>query len=267
LLFRVKQELLGGEKNYTGKIRMCTTKNRMRQTNKCISGVKLHMARHFPNFIKLFGAPKIFDMIHVEHAHKSVKEAFNKTSKRDASTNMEVIKSLEITGLLEEALEVCEKEDARRGEPPIVTRDRSYRSLGYITGEGIAFEAYCTAVSSTRIWWNTTHNHFGVKQLGHPQFLNPKLTVRAISRQFEVNLSQIMSQRGEPDVFKRLQRNSDKCKLLMVRGFKMDSTTQGLPVQSIVCNMAEEETAGVRGRRQSRFDWVTISRGTNKYAF
>lgn len=172
-----------------------------------------------------------------------------------------------MTQILREALEVCEEDEARRKGLTATVRDTKYRSLGYMTEDGIAFEAYCTAVSSVRVLWNTTHGHFGVKQSTPPQFLNPKVTVKSLSRLIEVTLGSIMSELGDADVPRRLRRNNDRCKLFMVRSFKMDSTTQGLPVQSLVCSTAEEEIAGHRARRQSRFDWVTVSQGTRDIRF
>lgn len=229
-------------------------------------GVKLHGARHFPFFVWYYGAPKVTDMVHFERGHKPVKVAFRGTSQREASTNLEIIRSLEVTVLRSEALQVCE--EARRSTTPSTTvATTTYRSQGYITDTGIAFEAYCTKASSVRILWNRRLQHFGVPGNVEPQFLNPKVKLQMISSYFEKTMCGIMDELGETSTLRELQRNGERCKLLIVRSFKMDATTQGLPVQALVCCRSEIGKVGVRAGRQSRFDWLTIGQGTQHIRF
>jgi hypothetical protein len=55
----------------------------------------------------------------------------------------------------------------------------------------------------------------------------------------------------EPLSLKSLKRNSDRCKLLLLKSYKVDSTPQGLPVHSLVCSRGEVEYVGGRAKQQS----------------
>ena len=138
----------------------------------------------------------------------------------------------------------------------------TYQSLGHMTDDGYMTDGgYRSKLSSVRIIWNRRLQHFWVQGNVEPQFLNPTVTIKMISPYFEKTMCSIMDELGEPNTLRNLKRNCSKCKLLIVRSFKMDATTQGLPVQSLVCSKGEVEVVGFCARRQSRFDWLTIGQG------
>lgn len=132
------------------------------------------------------------------------------------------------------------------------------RTENYTTEEGIVYRASCSKDSSVRILWNHRRGLFSTRE-NDVAFINPVVTVEAVSKFLEAELTATMVHIGEEFNMKALKRNSTDCELLLVRSFKIDSTSQGLPVHSLVCSTGEIENVGSRARRKRRFDWISIN--------
>ena len=108
-----------------------------------------------------------------------------------------------------------------------------------------------------RVVWSHTRRVFTVRDA--VQFLNPLVSVEDMSRFLESEVVATTEHLQEPLSLKSLKRNSDRCKLLLVKSYKVDSAPQGLPVHSLVCSRGEVEYVGGRAKQQSRLDWIRTS--------
>lgn len=225
--------------------------------------MKIHMGLHFPVFIVRYGASTAWDMAHHERSHKPVKKKYEGTSKRHRSTNTEVVSRIETGDAIEDALRAVA---IYRGTHLPERRPVKSSSVLYTTGENVDYRAFCSSGSSVRVLWSRLRGVFSTREKEVP-FINPVVTVEAVSRILETEIVRTMEHLQREFSMADLKRNSTACQLLLVRSYKVDSTSQGLPVQSLTCSTAEVGVLGSRAGRQRRFDWIHINGLSHAHTF
>lgn len=86
--------------------------------------------------INLFGAPKLFDMIHFEHGHKKkVKDPFRRTSGRLGNIDNEIMRRLEIKTIITDVRDIYRRDYKRKDDMEQV-KARIRNSLYYKPDEG-----------------------------------------------------------------------------------------------------------------------------------
>lgn len=221
----------------------------------CKSGLKIHMGLHFPIYVRLLGAACAWDMTTYERSHKPLKVIFKGTSQRVESTTIEIINRIERRTVISDALRAVR---AHRGITVPERAEMIHRTEAYMTEDGVLFRASCSRDSSVRVLWSHRRHVFSTRET-NVAFINPLVTVEAVSQLLETELVATMAHLGKEFSIRALKRNSKDCELLLIRSYKVESTSQGLPTHSLVCSTGEVETTGSRARRKRRFDWITIN--------
>lgn len=221
-----------------------------------VLGIKPHMGLHFPDAIRQLGSANCFDMSAFERNHKPLKVVFKGTSQRLKSTNIEIIARVERRAVIADALRAMRD---YRGVVPSVRIDRTHRSQAYSTEDNIVFRASTSSETSLRVLWNHRTRVFETRGGGEVAFINPVVTLHDVSRFLESEICSAMTDLGKPFRLGDLKRNSTACQLLLVRSYKVESTSQGIPEHSLVCNRAEVQVVGSRASRRRRFDWISIN--------
>ena len=229
----------------------------------CVLGMKIHMGQHFPRYIVRNGAPTAWDMAQHERSHKPIKKMYDASSKRDGSTNTEIVTRMETTGAIEGALRAVEN---HRGVHLPERRPVKSSSVLYTTEDNVEFRAFCSSNSSVRVLWSRSRGTFSTREKDVP-YIHPVLTVEVVSKFVETEIVSTMDHLHRDFSIADLKRNSTACQLLLVRSYKVDSTSQGLPVHSLTCSTADVEVVGSRARRQRRFDWISINGLSHTYLF
>ena len=181
---------------------------------------------------------------------------FKAGSQRGASTSTEIPNRKEKGSVTGAALQAV---GARRGTVVPERAEMIHRSEAYTTEDGVLFRASCSTDSSVRVLWSHRRRVWSTRETD-VAYINPLVTVEDVSPVLETELVATLEHLGEDDFrIGTLKRNSKDCELLLVRGYRVDSTSQGLPVHSLVCSKGEVETTGSRARPKRRFDWITIN--------
>lgn len=214
------------------------------------------MGLHFPIYVRLLGSACAWDMTTYERAHKPLKLIFKAGSQRKASTSTEVFNRREKRSVISAALQAVR---AHRGIVVPERAEMTHRSEAYTTEDGVLFRASCSTDSSVRVLWSHRRRVWSTRETD-VAYINPLVTVEDVSPILETELVATLVHLGEDDFsIRTLKRNSKDCELLLVRSYKVDSTSQGLPVHSLVCSKGELATTGSRARPKRRFDWITIN--------
>jgi len=194
-------------------------------------------------------------MIHMEQAHGPVKKMAQHTSLRGGGISREIMTRVERKEIITNAQEQYEIPSE------IIQPTKTMRSEGYTTEDGVVYEADCRRNVTQRLFWFAAgRGVFGTRST--PRYINP-IVFKEMSRLSEVVESGISAICGDR-VVEALKRNSDDCVLQTVRGFKVDSSKQGIPVTSIVCCLKTSETSGPKARKYKRFDWITVQDANSK---
>ena len=221
----------------------------------CVLGMKIHMGQHFPRYIVRNGAPTAWDMAQHERSHKPIKKMYEGTSRRDGSTNTEIVTRMETTDAIGSALRAVE---IQRGVHLTERKPVKSSSVLYTTEDNVEFRAFCSSNSSVRVLWSRRRGTFSTREKNVP-YIHPVLTVEVVSRFLETEIVSTTDHLHREFSVADLKRNSTACQLLLVRSYKVDSTSQGLPVHSLTCSTADVEVVGSSARRQRRLDWISVS--------
>lgn len=190
----------------------------------------------------------------MEQAHGPVKKMAQRTSNRHGGISKEIMTRIERKEIITDAQEQYEIPSE------FILHTKTTRTEGYKTGTGVVYEADCRRNVTQRLFWFTATGVFGTKST--PRYINP-IIFKEMSRLSRVIQNGILEIYGH-EVLEKLRRNSDDCVLETVRGFKVDTSKQGIPVTSIVCCLKTRETSGPKARKYKRFDWITMQNENSK---
>jgi len=223
--------------------------------NMHVSGMKIHMGLHFPPLIHKLGVACGWDMTMYERDHKPLKKIFKRTSQKVKTTPLEIVNRIERREVIGNAVKAVAE---HRGLALTRVREVIHKSEAYTTESGVVFRASCSREVSVRVVWN---HRLGVFETGERDvaYINPVVTVPAVSGFLEVELTATMKHMGEKFSMRDLKMNSTDCELLLVRSFRVESASQGYPDHSLICHTGEVETVGCRARRKRQFDWISIN--------
>lgn len=192
----------------------------------------------------------------MEQAHGPVKKMAQRTSNRLGGISKEIMTRIERKEIITDAQEQYEIPSE------IIQPTKTMRSEGYTTEDGVVYEADCRRNVTQRLFWFAARGVFSTRST--PRYINPiVLKEKEMSRLSKVVESGISAICGDR-VVEALKRNSEDCVLETVRGFKVDSSKQGIPVTSIVCCLKTRETSGPKARKYKRFDWITVQNENSK---
>jgi hypothetical protein len=235
-------------------MRLFSLKQAMIKSKKPYKGIKLHMLIHFIDSITWWGAPKVFDMIRFEKAHrKFAKLPFKKISKRLATIMEEMMNRLNRGRLIDMLYRLSDIDIESIVPKRLRVFDHS-RLMG--TESDIIFQPGYNSSPQT-LYYNVTSDSFEVlnKRIHNDEYhMHPFLNLNKISDLLESDQC--------PDKWSVVL---DDCKagigghqILLHKCIKYDGEVQGIPVGHIYCSTTEEYGGSRNGKR---FDWVELNMG------